>query len=112
MVNDDETPNVLREEKQEVVITPEDVAGAAEFWTQFEVPMPPELKAAFEAFVANPTVENQTEVKLQVTRAIGHTDHEAFNDEMFTEIREECRASTYDLGFNKALESHLQSEDK
>ena len=111
MSENSEKKNVLQEVTREVVITAEDVAGAAEFWTQFEVPMPPELKAAFENFTKNPCIETQDEVKLQVTKAIAHTDHEAFKDEMFNEIREECSGVAYSELFNKELESEL-AEDK
>jgi hypothetical protein len=99
--------NALQEVQKTVVITPEDVTGAADFWPQFEVAMPPELKAAFETFCKDPTYENQQLVKHQVCKAIGYTDHEAFRDEMFAEIVEECRNVTYDMGFDSALEDAL-----
>lgn len=99
--------NVLQEIERKVVITPEDCAGAADFWTQFEVPMIPELKEAFEAFSKNPSVENQDKVKLAVCKAVGYTDHEAFKDEMFKEIVEECRSIVYDMEFDKNLENTL-----
>jgi hypothetical protein len=104
--------NVLQEVSRSVAITPEDCSGAADFWTHFEVPMPTSLKDAFEAFAKNPTFENQLNVKLQVCKAIGWTDHEAFNDEMFKEIVEECRNVTYDMGFDEALEKTLGEEEK
>lgn len=102
--------NALQEVSRKVVISPEDCAGARDFWTHFEVPMPPELAAAFDAFQKNPTLANQDEIKLQITAAIGHTDHEAFNDEMFKEIVAECRNVNYDLSFDKSLEGTLGRE--
>ncbi len=104
--------NALQEVSKTVVITPEDCSGAADFWTHFEVPMPVELKAAFEKFAKEQTFENQNEVKLQICKAIGYTEHEAFQDEMFREIVEECRNVTYDMGFDEALESTLTDSDK
>lgn len=101
--------NPLQEVVQKIVITPEDCSGAADFWTHFEVPMPPELRAAFDNFAKNPSIENQNEVKLQVCNAIAYTDHEAFNDEMFKEIREECRNVVYDMSFDKDLASTLNA---
>ena len=103
--------NVLQEVTRTVAITPEDCSGAADFWTHFEVPMPPELKEAFANFAKDPSFANQNEVKLQVCKAIGYTEHEAFQDEMFKEIREECKNVTYDMGFDSALESVLTPED-
>ena len=110
MSNNEENSNTLQEVSRKVVITPEDCAGAADFWTHFEVPMPPELKAAFENFTKDPSIENQDEIKLQVTRAIGNTNHAAFNDEMFKEIVAECRNVEYDMSFDKSLEKTLTSE--
>ena len=109
----DNESNPLQEVLRNVAITPEDCSGAADFWTHFEVPMPPELKEAFAAFAKDPTYENQQLVKHQVCKAIGYTDHDAFNDEMFKEIVEECRNVTYDMGFEEAVEGALTSkEDK
>ena len=103
--------NALQEVNRKVVITPEDVAGAAEFWPQFEVPLPPDLKLAFDRFCAEPTLANQDELKLQLTKAVATTDHDAFNDEMFKEIVEECRNVTYDMSFDKTLEEQLTTEE-
>ena len=102
--------NALQEVSNKVAITAEDCSGAADFWTHFEVPMPAELKSAFEAFTKDPSYVNQCAVKLQVCKAIGYTDHEAFTDEMFKEITEECRNVTYDMGFDQSLESTLVDE--
>jgi hypothetical protein len=110
-MSDNQENNALQEVSNKVVITAEDCAGAAEFWTQFDIPMPAELDAAFKAFAADPTIQNQNEVKLQITKAIGFTDHEALKDEMFKEIVEECRNVTYDMSFEKDLESTLSTED-
>jgi len=105
-----ENENSLAEVTRKVVISPEDVAGARDFWTHFEVPMPDALAAAFDAFTKNPTLENQDEIKLQITHAIGHTEHEAFQDEMFKEIVAECRNVNYDLMFDRQLETTLGRE--
>jgi len=104
--------NALQENIRKVVVTPEDCAGASEFWTHFDINMPAELKAAFEAFAKNPSVETQDEVKLQLCKAIGYTDHEAFKDEMFMEIVEECRSVVYDMSFDKQLETTLDEKQK
>lgn len=101
--------NALQEVTRKVVVTPEDVAGAAEFWPQFEVPMPPELKLSIERFCKDPTLVNQDELKLQLTKAVCTTDHEAFQDEMFKEIVAECRAVSDSLQFDRALEDQLSS---
>jgi hypothetical protein len=103
--------NALQEVTKTVAITPEDCNGAADFWTHFEVPMPPALKQAFANFSKDPSYANQCEVKLQVCKAIGYTEHEAFHNEVFKEIREECQNVTYDMGFDSALESVLAPED-
>lgn len=107
--------NALQEVSRKVVITPEDVAGAAEFWTHFDIPMSEGLKLAIEAFAMEQTIENQDRIKFEITKSIGWTDHEAFNDEMFKEIREECRNVNYDMSFDSSLEQILlegQKEDQ
>jgi len=104
--------NTLNEVVTKIVITPEDVAGAADFWTHFEVPMTSALKEAFEAFSKNQTIENQNNIKIAVCNAIRTTDHEAFNDEMFKEIREECTDTEYDMAFNRQLEAKLSEDEK
>lgn len=104
------TSNKLQEVERKVTITPEDVAGAAEFWTHFEIPMPQALADAIEAFKNNPTVETQDNLKLQVTTAIGHTKHEAFEDEMFKEIVQECKDVAYGMTFERELEATLTEE--
>jgi hypothetical protein len=73
--------------------------------------MIPELKAAFEKFEKEPTFENQQEIKLQICRAIGYTEHDAFKDKMFKEIVEECRGVAYNLSFDKSLEATLDKEE-
>ena len=105
-----ENRNELQEVINKVAITPEDCSGAAEFWKHFGIDMLPELKTAFEKFSSDPSFENQQEVKLQVCRAIGYTEHDAFRDEMFKEIVEECRNVVYDLSFDKSLEATLEKE--
>ena len=105
--NDSRDKNSLKEIEEKLVLTPEDVQGAAEFWTQFEIPMPEELKKSIKDFVSNPSVQTQNEFKLQLTKTIGFSDHDAFKDELFQEIVEECRKVTYEMTFNKDLESTL-----
>src|ERR1700677_607330 len=103
----EEEKNPLQEVSAKVAITPEDCTGAAEFWKHFSVEMTPALKLAFEQFEKEPTYENQQRVKVEVCRAIGYTEHEAFRDEMFKEIVEECRNVVYDMSFDDALKSTL-----
>lgn len=107
-----EDKNVLQEVVKKVAINVEDCTGAAEFWKHFNVDMIPELKVAFEKFATDPSFENQQEIKLAVCKAIGYTEHEAFRDEMFKEIVEECKGVVYDLSFDKSLEATLDKEDK
>jgi hypothetical protein len=102
--------NVLQEKVPKMVVTPEDILGAFDFWTHFEVPPSPELKAAVEAFAANPCLETQQEVKLQLCKGVGFTEHEAFKDDMFKEITEECREVVYDMSFDKQLENTLSDD--
>lgn len=111
-MSDNQDNNALQEVSKKVVITPEDCAGAAEFWTHFEVPMPEGLKKAFEDFTKDPSFLNQNAIRLEISRAIAYTDHDAFKDEMFKEVVEECKAVEYDMGFDIDLEKTLVPDDK
>lgn len=111
-MSDNQENNALQEVSKKVVITPEDCAGAAEFWTHFEVPMPEALKLAFDNFSKDPCFENQDKIRLEISRAIAYTQHDAFKDEMFKEVVEECKAVEYDMGFDQLLEKELITDDK
>jgi hypothetical protein len=111
-VHEEENKNALQEVVNKIAINAEDCTGAAEFWKHFGIEMSPELRGAFDRFIANPTFEGQQELKLQVCKDIGYTDHEAYRDEMFKEIVEECKNVVYDLSFDKSLEATLDKEEK
>ena len=87
-MSENQENNALQEVSRKVVITPEDCQGAAEFWTHFEVPMPEELKLAFDTFAADPTFENQDKIRLTIARAIAYTPHDAFRDHDLGHIAE------------------------
>ena len=93
------------EKDNKVVISPEDCNAALDFWRHFEVPITPGLQLAMDLFSKDPTFENQLKIKLEVCRAISETDHEAFKDEMFQRIVEECSGVTFDMQFDKDFEA-------
>lgn len=106
MSNFDES---LKESKK-VVISSDDCVAALDFWKQFDIPMLPEFEQAVHTFRDNPTFENQQELKYQLCKAITTTDHEAFNDEMFKKIRQECETALYNMQFDRDLEQTLTEE--
>ena len=65
------------------------------------------MKEAFDTFAKNPTFENQQKVKKEITTAISTSEHEAFKDEMFSKIREECGEEAYAMSFDEQLEQEL-----
>ena len=95
------------EETNKVVISPEDCNAALDFWRHFNIPISAQLQGALDAFAADPSFKNQERVKLEVTRAIATTDHEAFKDEMFTKIVEECEGVSFEMQFDKDLEDEV-----
>lgn len=99
------------EKEQKVVISPEDCNAALDFWKHFNIPIPPEFQAALDAFAADPSVVNQDRVKLEVCRAISTTDHEAFKDDMFTKIVEECEGVTFEMQFDKDFEASVAEKE-
>lgn len=102
------------EKEQKVVISPEDCNAALDFWRHFNIPIPADFQAALDAFAADPSFTNQERVKLEVCRAISTTDHEAFKDEMFAKIVEECAGVTFEMQFDKDFEAEVaqQKTDK
>lgn len=98
-----ETNNSEEKDKQ-VVISAEDCMGALDFWTHFDIEPPAELKQAMDKFIANPTFDNQNLVKLEICKTIATSDHEAFKDDMFQKIVDECRSTAYEMSFDKEVE--------
>lgn len=94
-----------------VTVTPEDAAGALDFWHYFNIPIPEPMQKAFDNFIRDPSYENVQELKLQVTTAIATSDHDAFKDEIFTRIRKECADVSYNMVFDKQMSNILSSSD-
>ncbi len=99
------------EKEKKVVISPEDCNAALDFWRHFNIPIAPALQAAMDAFAADSSFENQEKVKLEICRAISTTDHEAFKDDMFSKIVEECAGVTFDMQFEKDLEEEVTVQE-
>ena len=107
-MSEDKNIDGLVEKDNKVVISPEDCNAALDFWRYFDIPIAAGLQTAMDSFAADPTFENQEKVKLEVCRAISETDHEAFKDEMFKRIVEECAGVTFDMQFDKDFETTVQ----
>jgi hypothetical protein len=105
-----QTDKQLAEKDTTVVISPEDCNAALDFWRHFNIPIPQNLQDAFDLFSTDPSFVNQERIKLEVCKAISQTDHEAFKDEMFQKIVEECAGVTFDMQFDKDLEKTLSTE--
>lgn len=104
-MSEEKNSGELAEVDNKVVISPEDCNAALDFWRHFDIPIGAGLQAAMDDFAKDPSFENQNKVKLEVCRAISETDHEAFKDEMFKKIAEECSGVTFDMQFDKDFET-------
>lgn len=100
-----------QEKTKSIVISPDDCRVALDFWTHFNIPVPQNLADAVDSFAKDSTLENQDKVKLEICKAIAAAEHEAFKDEMFLKIVDECISVTYEMQFDKDLEDTL-TEDK
>jgi hypothetical protein len=98
------------EDTKKLVISSEDLLSAFAFWEHFNVPVPEELKSAVDSFLKEPSIRHQDEVKYQICKAIALTDHEAFKDDMFKKIVEECKDIVYEMSFERDLEKALNQE--
>ena len=93
-----------------VVISPEDCNAALDFWRHFDIPITPSFQAAMDTFAKDPSFDNQCKVKLEVSRAISITDHEAFKDEMFQRIADECSNIVFEMEFDQDFETTVAEE--
>jgi hypothetical protein len=99
------------EKEQKVVISAEDCNAALDFWRHFNIPIPSALQLAMDAFAQDQSIANQNKVKLEVCKAISQTDHEAFNDDMFKKIVEECDGVTFEMQFDKDFEDTVSEKE-
>lgn len=98
------------ENKNLVAITPEDVQECAKFFQFFEIPVPTALQSALDSFIKEPTLENQTELKFQLSDIIMHSTHPVFQDEVFAQVKPENALANDELVFQRQLEAQLTSQ--
>lgn len=110
MANDKQQQSMDLDDKNRVVITPEDCQECAKFFQFFEIPVPEPLKVAFESFQKDPTLQNQDELKFQLSEIISKSDHAVFSDEVFAQVRPETREVNEELAFARQLEAQLTSK--
>ena len=98
------------ENKNLVVITPEDVQECAKFFQFFEIPVPAPLQSAIDNFVKDPNLYNQNELKFQLSDIIMRSTHPVFQDEVFAQVKPENALANDELVFERRLEAELTSE--
>lgn len=99
------------ENKNLVVITPEDVQECDKFFQFFEIPVPADLRSAIDNFCKEPTLQNQNELKFQLSDIIMHSTHPVFQDEVFAQVKPENAMANDELVFERQLEAQLTLED-
>lgn len=103
---------VQKKEERKVVVTPEDAKNGFEFWSAFGVPVMPGLKEAFDAFMANPTLENQDHMKFMLCKAIDSTDHPTFRAKSFEKVREACGKIAYEEEFERDFKNVVATTEE
>lgn len=111
MANKNENNGGDLENKNLVVITPEDVQECAKFFQFFEIPVPTELQSAIDNFCKDPTLMNQNELKFQLSDIIKNSTHPVFQDEVFAQVKPENALANDELVFERQLEAQLTSTD-
>jgi hypothetical protein len=99
------------EDTNQIVVSVEDVAECEKFFRFFEISVAPELKAAFDAFKADPNFANQSELKFRLAEIISNSEHAVFKDEVFQQVRPETREVFEGLSFERDLEKELTSSE-
>jgi hypothetical protein len=110
-MSDQQEKKTSIEKEQKVVISPEDCNAALDFWRHFNIPIPADFQTALDAFAADPSFINQERVKLEVCRAISTSQHEAFKDDMFSKIVEECEGVSFEMQFDKDFEATVTKKE-
>lgn len=110
-MSNSEKPAHDLEDKNLVVITPEDCQECAKFFQFFEIPVPERLKEAFESFQKDPTFMNQDKLKFWLSEVISKSEHAVFKDEVFAQVRPETQEVNEELSFSRNLEDHIASDD-
>lgn len=107
----DNTPvNGDLENKNQVVITPEDVEECSKFFKFFEIPVPAPLQSAIDNFCKDPTLSNQTELKFQLSEIITKSTHPVFQDEVFAQVRPETAQVNDEMIFERQFHEQLVSD--
>jgi hypothetical protein len=100
------------ENKNQVVISPEDAQECAKFFQFFEIPIPEKLQKAIENFAKDPVFVNQDELKFWLGHTVSFSEHPVFKDEVFSQVRPETREVTDEMAFSRELESQLMTDDE
>jgi len=98
------------ENRNLVVITPEDVEECAKFFKFFEIPVPDALQKAISSFCAEPNLQNQNELKFQLSDIIMRSTHPVFQDEVFAQVKPENALANDELVFERQMEAQLTGD--
>jgi len=99
------------ENKNLVVISPEDVQECSKFFQFFEIPVPTPLQSAIDSFVKDPTLQNQNELKFQLSDIIKNSTHPVFQDEVFAQVKPE-NAIANDEMVNCSLRAYIRTSTR
>lgn len=98
------------DEQKKVTCSSEDSKNIREYGSHFGIDLTDDLVEAMKAFDANPTYENQMEVKLQVSKWILGSKHESFKDALWDAPKKAATDAVFDLQFDKDVKEHLAEE--
>lgn len=90
--------------KNQVAVTPEDVHECSKFFQFFEIPVPKELQATIEAFMKDPTLVNQNDLRHEIAKIITNSKHPVFMDEVFGQVKPETAEESEMMEFERKLE--------
>jgi hypothetical protein len=96
--------------KNQVAVTPEDVKECGKFFEFFEIPVPADLQASIDAFVKDPTLVNQDELRYRIANIIVTSKHPVFQDEVFAQVKPETSEENEKIEFERQLEETFMGD--
>lgn len=103
--------DVHNTEERKVTLTKDDINNIIDFFKHFEISMDPGLEKVVENYKNDPTsftFDDQVVLRAMLAKTIYESKHELFNNEIFDEIKTNCKQAFFDYQFDQDIEEALK----